>query len=580
MKIKNVALFCFLFSVGIIVGLAANMKISYQDSWVLEGIEYQVFFMVATYIVYVMTEEKAEKIAIISSVFILVLHAIPGLKYEFPYGLAIDQGFHLSNLRALLVTGLPEPNTVYSDQPGLSLALASMRLFGNLSPDVYIKFGPGIIFSTLPLIALAIAIKLKLTPYIQKYVVISCAIAIDPYFTTLQATSFGSFLFLLIVFSIIGRDFFVSNNDRVKWTSLLMILITTLVLSHAITVMVVATILVSVSLLLPILSRIRAHSTISGVKNNLVGLSGIVCLVFGVIWWVYKSQLIFRIFVLKIAGIIEALSDAGAPAIPARFFALSVYDQLIMLMMYYVDFLVVVILAGLGLIYFAKSGFSKKGIRGYELMIILFILFMLGIGVIIFFGNGQIEYARFIGYIVVIAPFPMALGLIWLQNIFPKKIGKIAISICISLALVMALEQAFPYQPIVPSSSLIKSQFGKDEPVVYMHSVMSAYQIRMLDFAEKHLPEGSNVGADIVTYNASVGLWGGNKLSNLNVERAIPTRPITDGKWNIFLYHRPGIAGPLYEQDKFRTMAFLGYTLYPVTISIPYDNGGSFILIR
>jgi hypothetical protein len=78
----------------------------------------------------------------------------------------------------------------------------------------------------------------------------------------------------------------------------------------------------------------------------------------------------------------------------------------------------------------------------------------------------------------------------------------------------------------------------------------------------------------------ATGVWGINAIKEVGLARALPTQPYQAFRWNVLLLHRSGVAGPLYEQSQYRDFAGLNPLEYPATYSLPYDNGGAFILER
>jgi hypothetical protein len=149
------------------------------------------------------------------------------------------------------------------------------------------------------------------------------------------------------------------------------------------------------------------------------------------------------------------------------------------------------------------------------------------------------------------------------------------------LVAILSLAQVFPYQPWVPSGRLLFDQIEEDQPVLYLHTVVTSYQESMLNFAGAHHKENTRIFGDLVTIYEVLKFWGVDYYWWLPVQRDWGTfTKLDSGDWELLLFHRPGKSGPLSEPVEFRHTGEINRILQEPGRSLIYDNGESFILMR
>src|SRR5271157_605309 len=542
MSAGKLSLGVYVLSIGILIGSASNFQRAYQDSWLLEGLVFQTLLLSVTYLLYYILEKDIEHIAIASCVYLFCLHAISGLKYVYPYGTAIDQGFHLANLNSLIHQGFLETGTVYSDQPGLYILLLAIRSFFPVPSATLVKFALETLYSLMPLVVLVTARYLSLPNRIIRLVPLCCVLSFNPYFLIIEGTSIGAFLLGLIVLTILVRESG-SNQTKLYWTIQLILLIFILVLSHSISTLIIVPLLLSTSLVYLIIFLMTQRGSTSKGRGLSIFWPCMIGIVFAVIWWGYKSQMLLSVLIKNAADLIGTLENPILTPIPAKFYSLSIFDQIIVIILYHANFLVIILLAFMGLTYWRHLAITNRWMKkGYQLLLIMNIILLSVIGSLLVLQISQVQYFRFISYIAAVSPIIMAFGL-WI--LYDRLKNRLVFSVSLLILLLFSLVQVFPYQPVVPKSSIIETQLGIHEPIVYYDGAMSAYQFALFNFSKQYWPAQEIVGADIVTYNEAERYWGINGIKETNLEKALSTEPIFDGKWKMFLTHRPGIAGPL-----------------------------------
>jgi hypothetical protein len=576
----------YLFSVGLSLGSAASLRRGYQDSWVLEGLVPQVIFTIVAFTIYVQNEQKSQYIALAASLFTLSLRLVPALKYSHSYGLAIDQGVHLANLTSLVKTGFPEPGNIYTDEPGIYIILAALRIFKGPYADDLIRFGPPLILSLYPLFIYTLSKQIKFTEEVSRYITLASILVIDPYFLTFQGSTFGSLLLTLLSIAIISRE--ISRiTPKLSWSIYAILILVALAVSHAITSIIACLLFFLVGLIINIasLSKLKKHTNQERL-GYAIRSSGILGLVIVLSWWMYRSGLVFNVIVQKGSELISNWSNPTRPPIPSKFFNLSLLDQLKVVMLHHIDFLLLAALSILGIWTIWKGSRWQQTRKSYSFHLILIIEGLLTTFLIaqMVLRIGQIEYSRLISYAIALTPFLIGPAFVQFSRSLKRKANKqltqVVLGVSLSILIAISLIQAFPYQPLLPKSAIIKEELGVSEPLLYMHSVLSNQQVCMLDFVNTHRTSTDKLGADVVTHNSAVGQWGINLTREIGMERSVPTRSLEDGKWITLMTHHPGIAGSLFEQAEFRTLTLIDPLQYPLNYSVLYDNGGAFVISR
>jgi hypothetical protein len=583
--LQKLSLCGYILSIGILLGSASSLHRSYQDSWVLENLLPQILLVILFFSIYVVNENRLLYIVISVCLFIFSVRALPGFKYINPYGSAIDQSVHWANIQEMSNFGIPEHGNVYSDEPGIYILLIALNLLGNVTTSSLLRFGPAFFLSLSPFFIYIIGKSISKSNDQLRFIVISCVFIIDPYFLVLQGSTFGTFLFTILVALISNRNKKYQSSCNTSWTILLIIGLYSLTITHAITSFITGVVL------LVIWGFHTFYNKVFNISQNerhkgvyLTANLGILSLVITLSWWIYKANLIINIVVEKSAQLLVNFLNPIRPPIPPNFFSLNSGEQMVILSLYHLDFILVILLSVIGfLILLGSSSNRASKLRKLFIPLTMQIIFISILFFQLVFKIGQIEYSRFISYILIFSPIFIGETLSVFEAFLKhhhltNKIRKFILSASFMSLIIVAFIQAFPYQPIVPKRAIIND--SESQPIVYLHTVLSNNQISMLQFVKNHLPPDVKIGADIVTFNSAIGFWGIEQTQIIHLQRALPTEPIQNGKWNIFLYHRPGAAGPLFEQLEYRNLAVNPFLSLPTNWSVPYDNGGSFVISR
>jgi hypothetical protein len=195
-----------------------------------------------------------------------------------------------------------------------------------------------------------------------------------------------------------------------------------------------------------------------------------------------------------------------------------------------------------------------------------------------------IGYRRLTWAPIALSPFFVGPALWWLmQGLLPRfllrwQVEELAWPAVVAMLLGISVLQYFAYQPLVPKAEAITGD-AAEEYSLWIHEVNSAYQQRMLSFAETHSEAQSRFAVDhrgqwqFVRY---LGLDAGYRRGLY-----LPLlwrQPVDTNKVDLLLLHWPGPAGGLDEQVEYRSARAIQALRDTPGWGLIYDNGESFIL--
>ncbi len=362
-----------------------------------------------------------------------------------------------------------------------------------------------------------------------------------------------------------------------------MILGLTLIISHPVTPILAALLLVGIPLGLKTLHALSARRFPRFPASAYV-LPVMLYLVTLTTWWTNLATANFTVFVDYIK---EALSPTGfmkMPAIPTRLFEVPLWAKIRIFSVFNIRYVIVAALSILGLLVFLRSlrqEESNDKTRGFymHLLVLLgiiaaYLLFTIG------YGLALLEYQRFIVYAIPFGIFFIGLVLqrlnIFLEKIFSRiEVRNLALASLLFVLVSFSLIQFFSYQPLVPKASVLGNDLSENDYLVEIQLVNTVYQKEMISFAEKHSSK-ARIASDVATR------WQIHGFSNRSFySRHIyfsPLKPHLDQRleWDLFLLHTRN-AGSFGERVEYRTTERIE-NLRTEVGNLIYDNGESFIV--
>jgi len=551
----------------LIIVISLRNQRSYQDSWILEDITIPILLFVIMFFVVVITETNSNRLALIATSFIITLRLIPGLKYIRGYGTAVDIAVHTNATHHIMMTGFPLADTPYSNVPGLHVLLSAIALVANVTAEEVIKYGIPIITGITILMTYFLYSQIDMDVALRNQIIISSALAFDPFFTELQTTSFGVIIIFIFFVWLLLRNF----REKDIHLSLTISLITTVIVlnfSHAVSSFIFMQLLIIAILPLKLICR---NSKIANSMIRLIILSFVIF----ISWWMYQAKYIFNTFVEGI-GKLVFFNQAEKPTLPNRLFEISILDIFKVIWMIHGNTVILAIFSLVGIIifWFYKRTFSQQFRETFFLFIVIESSLILIVIAQLATHFGTLEYIRLFVYAVTICPIFVGITL-WQIQKQSIKIWRATLLII----LILSLMQVFPYQPMMPIGTGLVKNMTYDEPILYLHTAATNYIFNMAIFAQKHtIPSETRMVADRTTKNLLGRFWMLEKFEVGSVED--PKNPLDWGNWQVLFIHRPGIAGSLGEQFEVRNKKEINRIISETDRSLVYNNGETFILMR
>lgn len=561
----------------LVILVALHNQRAYQDSWVLEDTVVPVIFFIASYLIVALHEKSSAKLAVFSSVFVLVLRMIPSMKYQWAYGTAIDQAIHIASIDRIMNTGFPTPGTPYTDIPGLHGMLGLVAMVSGVSANEVAKYAFPILVSLIPLFIYLLSSLLDIKDTLRKQIVIASTVAFDPYFLVMQGSPYGVLLVTMVVVWFLAREL-VSPPLHIAFTIGLLVSLVSLVLGHGISSLIFTFLLGTVLVVQHCTTYLHRQKQLDFAVLSSLRILILVVVLFTT-WWMFQAEGVFNIFVNQIWAFLTN-AEVLKPPVPNRTFLLPPVDILVVLWSLHGNTITMALLSGIGVGLFLKyrSTFSKPTYSTFIALFALELGLILILTVQLVSGFGNLEYFRLIGYAMPICSFFVGITLWQLSNL-----SRVHWFMCIVVVMFLSLLQVYPYQPMLPTGDVLFTDINQqdEEPVVFLHTVVSNYQTSMLAFAQNIIVPGMKIRSDRVTQDEAYMFWGSEYFNENPISYASSVQqPLDAGSWDIFLLHKPGTAGPFSEPVEFRTKAVIQQITNNTQYSLIYDNGESIILTK
>ena len=556
--------------------VSLNLR-SYQDSWILEDVFIATIVYILTFSIVVVTIDDNRIVALVCVIFMVVLNAIPSLKYQFFYG-CYDSVAHYGFVKDLLSLGfVPETGfyaPVYSDFPGRHILIGVLSLVLGIPAVTSIKLVASTIFCIIPLMTYFVTNRV-FERNIQKYIIIASGLPLMSY--ALVGTTFALPLFFSFLCLLFRRN--IVNKNRRKYTLALMIFALGLLFSHAVTTVVLILLLGIVSLLIQSIDFVKRYSHHSLVSMY-IGAGSLLTVSF-MAWLMFKADFVAHIFIQSAQRIF--LGEIIKKPIPTRLFEIPLSAQLRVFALRHLKDAIIIVLAFAGLLVLLKT-FKRENESTFEdfyLPLLCFLsvtLLLLAFQLVI--GFGAIEYGRLVKYAMVFTPFLVGLFL-WQLNRSSKIrirakpiITASVLFMCISLSLI----QIFKYQPLVPRADVLSEDLPQNAYIFDFRAVNTIYQEKMISFAERFSSNDSSITSDTTTRWQIYGfanesfssrhIWYSPLGTSVNKENL---------EWDIFLLHYGERSGPLNEKVEYRNREAIE-KLRNTLGNVVYDNGESFVI--
>jgi len=560
------------------LGTAVALNRGYQDQWVLDGILLPVLALIVSYIVNVTISTNIQFVTLLSSMLAFLLSIIPELKYITTYSSTIDNAAHVSMARTIATSGHVENISSYAYTPGFHAITGVMAQISGLDTMTMIKImacGLGGIF---PLAFYTLCKHLEFPYNLSRLIIILSGISLPSVGYVLEGTSFTMSITLCLTTVFFLRDSYrLKPSEKMSYNFLLLLLTGTVILWHPSSSILNTLILVLAGFVL----KFDMQGRIFNQRASHLAFLGFLLIITAITYWMYSANFVWNSFVFNaytaIAPVLVATNEPMTPAlIPQRFFEIGIMDKLLILAFYHAHDLVVFGLAGMSLLFLARSIRTKdlmlRSLRTYS---ILFLVSSVLVSTLFLISFGSQGYRRFLSYAITFSSIPSGY-MLWrvtsIMQIYDQRlISKLKLSGILSVLFFISAIQLYPYQPLTPAYTSDPTDKSKT-PIMWFHDTNSMYQYYMLKFAMDHQLASAQMLVDGVGYRQNAlffGIESTEYLRRLHFYKKAPA---------FVLLHWPGEAGIYTEKAEYRTLSEIKKWRNRSSVSTIYDNGKSFII--
>jgi hypothetical protein len=562
--------------VAFIVEVLLNQR-GYQDSWILQDIFVPTILYILTFSVVVVLVDNNKLIALVCASFLIVLNAIPNLKYQLFYG-TFDSAAHYGYITSLISLGhVPSTGfyaTQYQDFPGMHIFIGSLSNILGVSVNVAIKVTTSTIVGIIPLMVYLVTNR-AFEPRIQRFIIVASGL---PTFMTydLVGSTFGVILYFCVACLILRG--LLAKNKR-PYTVVLLVFVFGLLFSHAVSTLYLISFLVIAIVLLKFLSM-KQKWVLKSYSNARIMVTGtlLILTVSFLARLTFESGKVLELFTS--AGEIILIRQPSGTLVPGTFFRVPFSAEVIFLVLNYIQDAALALMGFIGIVVLYVK-LRRKNREIYEKFYPFLMCFLAAILALLAFqflsGFSGIEFGRFIDYAAVLTPFFVGLFL-WYLNQYSRryKFGSILVFLVLFSCLSVSLIQIFPCQPIAPRANVLSSTLPANEYIYDFREVNTVYQESMILFAENFSSNNTLVAADTVTEWQTYGFANDTFFNRVIYYSPLETPNLP---WELFLLHYDGKAGPLNEHVQNRTSEIIT-NLKNSLGNVVYDNGQSFIIER
>jgi hypothetical protein len=350
-----------------------------------------------------------------------------------------------------------------------------------------------------------------------------------------------------------------------------------LIIWHSLTPMLLPLILISVSLTPALASLLRRAAKGFSLAISFLRFASLAAIALFTYWLIEADQ-IFGVMVFTLHRLLTTRETVAA--LPNRLFEITLLDILqVMLVIHGRDIMLIALTAlGVLVVWHFRRPWEHL-LNFYVYLLLIYVTF----GMLIVAAFSGADYGRFIVASLVVIPFFAGPALWWLDKrllvkiLYVRWLGRLIWLLLIVLLIGVSTVQFFRCQPLVPTAKSLVPGYP-DEYVVWLHTVNTAYQQRMLSFGESHTNPETCFAIDIEGVSQFVRYFGRQAAYRRGLDSPLHWHKPVDANVKLFLLHWPGRAGALGEQVEQRSIAKLSELRQTPGWGLIYDNGESFIL--
>jgi hypothetical protein len=563
-----VAMYCFAIVVfGCVIALSQR---GYQDTWILQDILPPTIIFIICYVAVFIGTNDNRLVAIIASLFVVVLNAIPGLKYQLFYG-TFDSAAHYGFTNSLLSSGhVPQTGfyaPFYGDYPGMHILMGSLSIVLGIPTDSVIKLFPSIVYGTIPVMTY-FATNHTFDKRSQGAILIASGLPTITNSYVLGGSTLGLALYFAFICVLLRTV--CSQEHRLPNSTILLVFGYALLFSHAVTALYVLFSLVILSVF-STLYGLRDYRVLAHIRN--------IALVFLISFGALQVFISTSLSETMIEALKRALlGESRLSPVPQRFFALPMWARLQFVAVIGIKDIIMVTLSIVGILVLivAFKRYNNPAFRRFYLPLFAILAgLVLVVLVQLISGFGETGYERPLSYGLVFAPFLMGLVLWQMRRSFNRPgLRLVLVGALLFVSISISLIQVFPYQAMVPTGRALSNDLPDNEYVTDLRMVNTICNVDAILFAERYSPPDARVASDIVTRWQIYGFTNETFSSRHIWASPLETQGVD---WDIFVLHYDGPAGSLNEKIENRTHQRIR-ALVDTAGDLVYSSGGCFVL--
>jgi len=559
----NVLVALFFASISLLIAQTISNIKDINDSWILEGLLPYFLLVVLFYSLLVAFAHGARLVALLSSVYLVVVNMIPNIKYVYLYGYS-DPLLHYGSIEASIISGHASEvgayTVQYSATPGMHLFVSELSVVTGL--DALLAFKLFLVLSqlTVPLAVYLVMRRLKAPANLAKISI--AAVAITAPLTYIYGGMFAIFAtyVLFLYFCLLFLTHGITSRSELVVAILLGL---TILISHDVTTffllgfLVLSWIIVRVRKVFPGTTSTTRTSTVFVVVFAVVALAH----------FVLTSSLnnLSTLFSLIENAIMNLFHGAQPVALSyyTGFNALSLIDKVkILLVRFGKDFLsiLLVLLSPLALSRLHYSDSTLK--RFYRVLVTPLILALLGFFLLIFMRPNE---GRGLVYVTALCPFFVGPSILYLTNSKGQRFNRTILAVVLFCLICFSVMIIYPCQPLLPTFTTTRGDYY----ALDMREANTVYDRSSIIFASSHVSNQS-IWVDQIQFDQSYALAGPLFQSLLTSNR---------DSANLILVTRSGSAHAIPSgRDALANDEFMENA--PLNHSLLYSNGFSYMLLN
>jgi thymidylate kinase/predicted nucleotidyltransferase len=563
------------------LALVAANKRNYQDSWILEDIALPFIALLAGFVYVVIRQTENRVVALLCAWTSVVIVLIPPLKYLQPYSTTIDATDHFLLVQSIMNTGQVIARHTYATIPAFHSWLASFGLLSGLTAEQVIRFALPLTAAVMPMVIFFICRRAGMPQTLAKYTILASILSLFGYFQP-NGTGFTliPLMTLLALVAVYAYQRTASNRRQFYFTVALIGLIVK-TFWHSTTPLILPGVLFVAAFTPLVLFWINPSLGKARPSFSIMGFALLSAVLFVSYHFLQQNHL-GELIIGNIASL-TAPRGAGPPPVPNRMFEVSSLDALLMSLIMHAREMLILGLSSIGfVIVWTRRKIWADFLHFYAYFGLIMAFFLGLVGIVV---AGGIPYQRFLLLVVVVSPLFVGASLWWMsEKLSNLKFGQRNVRLPAAVGLVaifmgMWLVDFYPYQPIVPRAKAL-APGASDEYLLWVHNVNTAYQQRMMNFAEENASAEARFAVDVAGHRQFRRYFGMDAVFRRGLYAPLFRKEEVDpSKVDLFLLHWPGKAGALSEQVEYRSVVKLNGLRDTPGWGLVYDNGESFILL-